>query len=62
MSIKNYFDKFNVLGIIDCNSIIHLKDGSSLKGDIFINDLYKYIENYNDFNELFNDMVLFIEY
>ena len=62
MTIKEYFDKFRVLKTIDCNSIIHFKDNYSLRGDEFLDSLYKFIPKYNSFKELFNDLISFVEY
>ena len=62
MSIGEYFNKFRVLKTIDCNSVIHFKDNYSLRGDEFLDNLYKFIPKYSNFKELLSDLVYFIEY
>lgn len=62
ISFSDYIEKYDILTNIKNDTIIHLKDGSIVDGKTFIDDLYKYISFYNSFGELFDDMVIMLEY
>ena len=61
-TVKEYFKIFNVLGNINNDSVVKFKNGESYSGKQFLDNLYKYVSNYNNFNDLFDDMVYMMEY
>lgn len=62
VTIINYFNNNGVLKYIPINSKINLKDGSAIPAEAFLKELYKYIPEYNNFKELFDNKIDFIEY
>ena len=62
ISFKDYLEKYDILCNIKMDTLVHLKDGTTVSGKEFIDDLYKYISFYNSFTDLFEDMVIMLEY
>ena len=61
ITIREYFKKFNVLDNINNNSKIKFKNGEELTGKDYLDNLIKYISNYNNYNDLCNDLIEFIK-
>lgn len=61
-TVKEYFKEYKVIDAIPVNSIVVMNDGSKLNGLVFLNELYKYIPKYDNFNELRSTMINFIEF
>jgi len=62
VTIINYFNNNGVLKYIPLNSKINLKDGTTISAEVFLKELYKIIPEYNNFMELFDKKIDFIEY
>jgi hypothetical protein len=62
LTFNDYLSKYDILNNINSNTIVHLKTGEVLNGIDFVNNLYKYVSNYNSFGELFEDLVSLVEY
>ncbi len=60
--IKDYIEKNNIIQNIPSNCKIYLNDGSEISGKEFINNLYRYIDKYNNFSELAASLINTIEY
>lgn len=61
-TIKEYLLKHNIINNIPNNCIIHLKNGNTISGKNFIDNIYKVIDKYNNYNDLSNDLINLIEY
>ena len=62
LSFKDYLSRNSILENIKNDYVLHMKSGEVLSGKEFIDNLYKYVQNYNTFKELFDDMVYMMEY
>lgn len=62
LSMRDYLNRYDILSSIKNDSIIQMKSGETINGKEFIDSLYKYISLYNNFSELFIDLVSMIEY
>lgn len=60
-TVKEYFKIFNVLGNINNDSVVKFKNGESYSGKQFLDNLIKYVSNYDNYKELCDDLVLSIE-
>ena len=61
-TVKEYFRENKVIETIPVDSMIIMKDGNKVKGIDFLNEIYKYIPNFNSFNDLRNNMIELIEF
>ena len=62
ISFKEYLYSNDILDNIKNNYVLHMKSGEVINGKEFLDNLYKYVSNYNNFNDLFDDMVYMMEY
>lgn len=62
ITIKEYFRKYKIFDYINNNSIVYLKNGTTISGEEFLNNLYLYINKYDNFFDLINDLISIIEY
>lgn len=62
ITIKKYILDNKIIDNIPNNCIVELKEGKKITGKEFIDNLYNYIPNYNNYLELINDLVDSIEY
>lgn len=61
-TVRDYFKDNKIIECIPLDSIVILKSGVKMSGEVFLNDLYQHIPNYNNFNELRNDLINMIEF
>lgn len=62
ITIKEYFRLNNVLNVIPLESLVYLKNGTTIVGRDFLNNIYKYIDKYDNFIDLRNDLINFVEF
>ena len=62
VTMKEYLIQNNIINNIPANCYIELKDGSKLSGKEFIENLYKFIPNYDNYKELTKNLIDTIEY
>jgi hypothetical protein len=61
MTIREYFKKFNILKNINKNSKVKFKNGDEFTGNDYLDNLIKYVSKYNNYDDLYNDLVESIE-
>ena len=61
MTMREYFKTFNILDKFNNNSKIKLKTGEELTGKVFLDNLIKYVSKYNDFSDLYDDLIESVE-
>lgn len=62
ITIKEYFKRNNVLDSIPVDSKLYLTDGTSVSGEEFLYNIYKYIDKYDNFVDLRDNLINLIEY